>query len=157
MVNKLKVACFSGHRKLPRDCAELKKQLRAAIISLIEQGVVFFGAGGALGFDMLAEETVLELKNLYPHIKLILVLPCPAEQQTLKWNDKQRERYRNIYERADKIKVVSPEYTPDCMLERNRRLADNSAHLVCYLRQSVGGTFYTVNYAQEHGLNIIRL
>lgn len=156
-MNKSKVACFSGHRKLPRDCGELKKQLRAAIISLIEQGVVFFGAGGALGFDMLAEETVLELKSLYPHIKLILVLPCPAGQQTLKWNDKQRERYRNIYERADKIKVVSPEYTPDCMLKRNRRLVDNSAHLVCYLRQSTGGTFYTVNYAQEHGLNIIHL
>ncbi len=157
MVNKAKVACFSGHRKLPRDCEELKKQLRAAVISLIEQGVVFFGAGGALGFDMLAEETVLELKNQYPHIKLILVLPCPAEQQTLKWNDQQRERYYNIHDRADKIRTLSPRYTAACMLERNRHLVNNSAHLVCYLRQNRGGTFYTVNYAEKHNLNIIRL
>ncbi|MDE7194129.1 MAG: DUF1273 domain-containing protein [Oscillospiraceae bacterium] len=157
MIDKLKVACFSGHRRLPRDCGELRSRLRSAIVSLIEQGVVFFGAGGALGFDMLAEETVLELKGQYPHIKLILVLPCPAEQQTLKWNSQQRERYYGIHGKADKIRTVSPRYTPDCMLARNRCLVDNSAHLVCYLRQNSGGTFYTVNYAENRRLNIIRL
>lgn len=157
MIDKLKVACFSGHRRLPQDCGEIKERLRSAVISLIEQGVKFFGAGGALGFDMLVEETVLELKEEYPHIKLILVLPCTPEQQTLKWNDQQRERYYNIYDRADKVKTLSPQYTSECMLERNRYLVNNSAHLICYLHQNSGGTFYTVNYAQEQGLNIIRL
>lgn len=84
MIERLKVACFSGHRKLPEDNAELKNSLESAIIKLIEQGVIYFGAGGALGFDMLAEETVLQLKQRYPQIRLILVLPCPSEQQTLK-------------------------------------------------------------------------
>lgn len=157
MVDKLKVACFSGHRKLPEDNAEIKARLKSAVINLINQGVEFFGAGGALGFDMLAEETVLELKSQYPHIKLILVLPCPAEQQTLKWNDQQREKYCNIYDKADKIRILSPQYTADCMLERNRRLVNSSAHLVCYLRQNSGDTFYTVNYAEKLKLNIIRL
>lgn len=157
MIDKLKVACFSGHRRLTQDSEEIKTRLRSAVTALAERGVEFFGAGGALGFDMLAEETVLELKSLYPHIKLIFVLPCPAEQQTLKWNSEQRKRYDNILQKADKVKVLSPTYTPDCMLERNRHLVNNSAHLVCYLRRSAGGTFYTVNYAQEHGLNIIRL
>lgn len=59
IMNKLEVACFSGHRRLPRDCAELKRRLKSAVIDLIERGVVFFGAGGALGFGMIAEETVL--------------------------------------------------------------------------------------------------
>ncbi|MDE7194588.1 MAG: DUF1273 domain-containing protein [Oscillospiraceae bacterium] len=157
MIDKSKVACFSGHRRLSEDSEEIKKRLRSAVTFLIERGVEFFGAGGALGFDMLAEETVLELKRRYPHIKLILVLPCPAEQQTLKWCGGQRKRYNGILNKADKIRVLSPIYTPDCMLERNRHLVNSSAHLICYLRENTGGTFYTVNYAQKRGLNIIRL
>lgn len=157
MVDKSRVACFSGHRRLPQDCGEIKERLRSAVIALIEQGVKFFGAGGALGFDMLAAETVLELKELYPHIRLVLVLPCPPDQQTLKWNDEQRKRYYSIHDRADKVKILSPQYIDGCMLKRNRYLADKSAYLICYLRENSGGTFYTVNYAQKQGLNIIRL
>ena len=157
MVDKSKVACFSGHRKLPQNCEELRVALKKAIIGLIERGVIFFGAGGALGFDMLAEETVLKLKEEYPHIRLILVLPCQPEQQTLKWNAEQRRRYYDILEKADKVRVLSPQYTSGCMLARDRHLVNNSAYLVCYLRERYGGTAYTVDYAKRNGLQIIRL
>lgn len=126
MIDKSKVACFSGHRKLPEDCEELRKSLEAAITELIKKGVMYFGAGGALGFDMLAEETVIQMKQQYPQIRLILVLPCPLEQQTLKWNAAQRERYNKIMSKADKVRIPSPAYTPGCMLARNRHLVDNS-------------------------------
>lgn len=157
MVDRSKVACFSGHRKLPQDRAELSEKLKKEIIGLIERGVVFFGAGGAWGFDMLAEETVLELKEDYPHIRLILVLPCPPEQQTLKWNSEQRQKYYEILEKADRVRILSPQYTENCMLARNRHLIENSAYLVCYLREKRGGTAYTVNYAKHRGLQIIWL
>ena len=157
MVDRSKVACFSGHRRLPQDCEELRAKLKKNIIALIERGVVFFGAGGAWGFDMLAEETVIELKANYPHIRLVLVLPCPPDQQTLKWNAVQLQRYYEILERADKVRVLSPRYTNDCMLARNRHLVDDSAYLVCYLRERRGGTAYTVDYAERQGIQIIRL
>lgn len=157
MVDKLKVACFSGHRRLPQDSGELKKRLRAAVIDLINRGVIFFGAGGALGFDTLAAETVLELKAEYPQIRLVMVLPCPPEQQTLKWNSEQQKRYYGILGKADKVSILSPQYTSECMLKRNRHMVDNSAYLICYLREKSGGTFYTVNYAEKHNLNITRL
>lgn len=96
MVDKMKVACFSGHRKLSQDCTELQANLEKAIIELIERGVVFFGSGAALGFDQLAASTVLRLKEDYPHIRLVMVLPCPPEQQSLKWNDEQKKRYYEI-------------------------------------------------------------
>ena len=157
MIDKLKVACFSGHRRLPEDCKKLKSQLKSAVTNLITQGVIFFGAGGALGFDMLAAETVLELKEEYPQIRLVLVLPCPPEQQTLKWSGEQRKRYNGILGKADKIRILSAQYTSGCMLSRNRHLINNSAYLVCYLRENSGGTFYTVNYAETLNLKIIRL
>ena len=157
MVDKLKVACFLGHRRLPQDCEELRAKLKKEIIRLIERGVVFFGAGGAWGFDMLAEETVIEMKEDYPYIRLVLVLPCPPDQQTLKWSADQRQRYYEILERADKVRILSPKYTNDCLLARNRHLVDCSAYLICYLREQRGGTAYAVGYAREQGLNIIQL
>lgn len=157
MIEKSKVACFSGHRKLPSDCTELKNNLERAVVELIEQGVVLFGNGGALGFDMLAAETFLRLKKDYPHIKLVMVLPCPPEQQSLKWSDEQKKRYYNILEQADKVRILSPQYTNSCMLERNRHMVAHSGFLICYLRRNSGGTFYTVNCAERFGLEIIRL
>lgn len=157
MVDKMKVACFSGHRRLPQDCTELQTNLEKAIVELIERGVVFFGNGAALGFDQMAAETVLRLKEDYPHIRLVMVLPCPPEQQSSYWNDEQKKRYYKILGQADKVRILSPQYTEKCMLDRNRHMVDNSAYLICYLREQRGGTFYTVNYAERKGLNILRL
>lgn len=106
---------------------------------------------------MLAEETVIQMKQQYPQIRLILVLPCPPEQQTLKWNAAQMERYNKIVSKADKVRILSPAYTTGCMPARNRHLVDNSGYLVCFLLQNSGGTFHTVNYAEKQGLNILRL
>ncbi|MDE7360874.1 MAG: DUF1273 domain-containing protein [Oscillospiraceae bacterium] len=156
MIEKSKVVCFSGHRKLPQDCTELQANLEKAIVELIERGVVFFGNGGAVGFDALAATTVLRLKEDYPHIRLVMVLPCPPEQQSSRWNDEQKKRYYEILDRADKVRILSPQYTSSCMLDRNRHLVDNSAYLICYLREHSGGTFYAVGYAERQGLKILR-
>lgn len=157
MSDKSKTACFSGHRILPTNCDTLQENLEKAIVSLINQGVVFFDAGGALGFDMLAEETILKLKSRYPQIKLILVLPCPPQEQTKKWTTEQKNRYFCIYAKADKVYITSPQYINGCMLKRNRQMINNSTHLICYLREQRGGTYYTVHYAEKQGTNILRL
>ncbi len=157
MVDRSKVACFSVHRNLPEDCAELRASLEKAVISLIERGVVFFGNGGAVGFDQLAAETVLRLKKDYPHIRLVMVLPCPPEQQSLYWSNEQRKHYSKLLILADKVRVLSPKYTSDCLHKRNQHLVNNSGYIICYLRKQSGGTFNTVNYAEDQGLDIIRL
>ena len=61
--------CFTGHRKIPPEQMDtLARRLKKAIIELIENGYLYFGAGGALGFDTLVAQTVLELKGMYPKI-----------------------------------------------------------------------------------------
>ncbi len=157
MIERSKVACFSGHRKLPENCSKLRANLEKAIIELIERGVVFFGNGGAVGFDALAATTVLKLKKEYPHIRLVMVLPCPPEEQSMKWNEEQKKRYYDLLDQADKVRILSPRYTSGCMLNRNRHLVDNSGYLICYLREQHGGTFYTVNYAEQQRLKILRI
>ena len=116
---------------------------------------MYFGAGGALGFDTLAAQAVLKLKERYPDIKLILVLPCKT--QTSGWRQTDIDEYERIKAAADKVVYTSEVYYRGCMHKRNRHLVDNSSLCICYLTEDRGGTYYTVNYAKENGLQIINL
>ncbi|MBQ3044483.1 MAG: DUF1273 family protein [Clostridia bacterium] len=151
-----KTCCFTGHRRVPlEDCKKIKKSLIRNIEKLILNGVIFFGCGGARGFDMLAAESVLLLREKYPYIRLIMVYPC--ENQTAYWKRSDIERYNIIKKSADKYVYVSDYYYEGCMQKRNRHLIDCSSHCVCYLKYDKSGTSYTVNYAKKSGLNVINI
>ena len=151
-----KTCCFTGHRELPFwGRRGIAAKLEKVIIEQINNGIRFFGAGGALGFDTLAAQTVLKLKKEYPKIKLILVLPCVTQAQG--WPHKDVEEYERIKAQADKVVYVSQQYTPGCMHRRNRHLVDNSSVCICYLTKQDGGTAYTVSYARKRELEVINL
>ena len=148
--------CFTGHRNLPPSkINEIQIQLESVLSELIENGFRFFGAGGALGFDTLAAQTVLNLKKKHPHIKLILVRPC--QNQDKMWPQTDKKIYSDIKSKADKIVYTSNEYYSGCMQKRNRHLVNNSSVCVCYLNKQSGGTAYTVDYAKKNGLKIINI
>ena len=148
--------CFTGHRALPpEERGAIAYQLEQTVIMLIQAGIRFFGAGGARGFDTLAAQTILKLRRKYPHIKLILVLPCLS--QTQGWRDEDIKVYESIKTAADKVTYTSEKYTQGCMHKRNRHLVDHSSICVCYLTEDWGGTAYTVNYAKKQGLKVINL
>lgn len=153
---RAKTCCFTGHRSLSgTEKFKVAVRLREIIAEQIKTGVVFYGAGGARGFDALAAHTVLEMKKEYPQLRLILVLPC--EDQTRRWCSEDIAVYEDIKRRSDKVAYVSREYTPDCMHKRNRHLVDHSGTCICYLTRSSGGTAYTVDYARKKGLRIINI
>lgn len=151
-----KTCCFTGHRDIPfLKLHSIKKRLEKAVEQSIKEGYCYFGAGGALGFDTLAANAVLQLKEKYPSIKLILVLPCRS--QTRGWKQSDIDEYERIKSEADKVVYTSEEYYSGCMHKRNRHLVDNSSKCICYLTQSSGGTAYTVNYAKDNGLKIVNV
>lgn len=153
---KDQTACFTGHRKLPfLQKRKIKRKIKQVLIEAVEQGYRYFGDGGACGFDLLAAQTVLELKREYPQIKLILVLPC--QEQTRGWAQQNIEEYERIKAAADKVVFTSKEYYSGCMQKRNRHLVDNSSLCICYLTEKSGGTVYTVDYARSQGLKIINV
>ena len=150
---KEKTCCFTGHRALLKDkLSSISNCLEKTIIKYINEGYRYFGSGGALGFDTLAAETIIQLKERYPYIKLILVLPCIS--QTKGWMESDIRKYNNIKLHADKIVYVSKEYTKDCMFKRNRHLVNYSSLCICYLDKTFGGTAYTVNHAKKNNLKI---
>lgn len=152
---KNKTCCFTGHRIMTDNHIIVKEKLKTEILKLINNGVCYFGTGGAIGFDTIAALTILELRQTYTHIKLILVLPCPEQDKY--WNDKDKRIYAKIKEQADKITFISNHYTKQCMFIRNRWLVDNSGYCITYCNSSIGGTAYTVKYALSKNVKIINL
>ena len=148
--------CFSGHRDISyTEIPYIKRTIRREIEELIENGVIYFGVGGARGFDTIVSKEIIKMKKKYSQIKLIIVLPCG--DHNIKWKLKDKIQYFFIKKKADKIKVLSPKYYNRCMLVRNEHLVNNSSYLICYIRKSTGGTAYTLKYAEKKKLNIIKI
>lgn len=150
--------CFTGHRFLPAgEVAEICGRLREEIENMAGQGKTIFLAGGALGFDTLAAQEVLRLREEgIPDLHLVLVLPCLGQET--KWNRRDQEIYHQLIRRADEVIYTGDLYDNGCMFRRNRYLVDHStACICCYSGQSRGGTAYTVKYARKQGLNVVNL
>ncbi len=153
---KNRSCCFTGHRFIPKgDMSALCRRLVESIEMLVAEGITEFYSGGAIGFDMLAAEAVLFLKDRYPQIRLHIIVPC--ENQDVKWSEENKIRYRKIKDSADEVRCLSPVYFNGCMQVRNRYMVDNSCVCIAYLTKMTGGTAGTVKYAQNKEIRCIIL
>ena len=152
----MKTCCFTGHR-IMKITLELVQKLRETIIDVIGKGVTDFYNWGAIGWDMLCAETVMELKPNYPDIKLHLLLPCPSEEQSKGWNKAQIAQYEKILNAADSVTVVFEHYTSNCMKRRNERLVELADCCICYCTNRRSGTGQTVHMAEKKGIPVINL
>lgn len=143
---------FTGHRKMPQArINEVKTILKIKIKNLIEdKGVENFIAGGALWFDTIAAETVIELKEEYPHIKLYLYLPC--YDQSKLWRAEDRFKWRMMMSKVDGYKYITEgTYTDDCMQKRNYKMVDDADYGLAYCVIGKSGTGMTISYAEQGG------
>ena len=85
---KEKVCCFTGHRKMYMSDFEVRSRLEELLDVLISKGVIYYGCGGALGFDTIAAKCVIRARSKNPKVKLILVLPC--KDQDKMWSDEDK-------------------------------------------------------------------
>lgn len=158
-------ACsFTGHRpeKLPwrsnesdPRCVALKEKLIDAIRSVYSSGISHFICGMAKGCDMYFAEAVIALRDEYSDITLEAAVPCPTQSHG--WGSADRQRYNYILHQCDHVELVQHEFTPDCMMLRNKYMVDHSNVLIAVYDGTVGGTMGTVNYATRQGLEIIRI
>ena len=152
-----KVCCFTGNREMHAiKPSELYQKLRVTLIDLIEnKGFTDFRAGGARGFDTVAALCVLELKAIYPQVKLHLYLPCKNQERY--YNSIERKFYYATLDKADTSRYIQANYSNTAMFARNRALVDGSDVCVAFSSKSSGGTYYTVNYANQKNVPVIHL
>ncbi len=135
-------ATFIGHR----ECWGVdKEKVRTAVIDLIEKGVNTFLSGGMGSFDGMGARVVYELKEKYPHIQNILVIPYLTFNV---WNKEIFDEilYPDGFEKYH-FKAAIP--------ARNKFMVDNSAYAICYVTHGWGGAAQTYERAKKKGLTII--
>ena len=125
------------------------------LIPLLEQEVRYFGVGGALGFDTLVAEKLLELRGQYPQIRVILVLPFRDYQS--RWTAAQQARAARIESRVDKVVYCCDAPSREAFLARDRHLVDGSAYCIGCCTRAAGGTAYTLRYAERPRLQICNI
>lgn len=149
-------ACLTGHRHMTaEERVTVRAQLERTLCTLIEEGVTYFGVGGAIGFDLLAAQTILSLKDRYEAVRLIVVLAC--RDQAARWHAADAATLADVCVRADKVVCLQDTYTPECMKTRDRYLVDHSGVCVCWLTHYGGGTGYTEQYALKNGKRVVHV
>lgn len=163
-MDRAKTCTFTGHRenKLPwrgneddPRCLRLKQQIFDAAEALYQSGYRHYICGMANGSDLYFGEAVLRLREEHPDITLEAAIPC--EGQSRHWNEALRRRYDRLARECDYTTVIQKDYTPDCMLRRNRYMVDAASVLIAAYNGSPGGTRSTLLYAMRQGLQIIEL
>ena len=154
--------CFTGHRpdKLPwgldensAECRKLRIEIAIQLEALHSAGIAHFISGMALGCDLLFAEAVLAMREEYDDVTLEAAVPCDSQANS--WPEEQKERYNAILSSCDTVTFVQHQYTPGCMLRRNRYMVDNSSVLLACFNGSSGGTMNTLLYARRQGVKTI--
>ena len=144
-------ACFfTGHRIIPSDSRRnIYNQVREICIKLItENNVKDFICGGALGFDTLAANLIIELRKEYPHIQLHLYFPCT--NQIERWSMYNKKIWESIRLLADDYRYISDmEYVSGCMQLRNKAMVNDALYGIAYCTRQFSGTASTIKYANE--------
>ena len=154
---KSKSLACTGHRTVPveRQYGRSARLVEAVSVAC-QSGITCFFSGMAMGFDLMAAETILSLKGKYPEIRLIAVVPF--RRQSCRWPSMEKERYQNIISRADQVIVLSEHYFHGCLLRRNDFMLEHSCGVIAfYDGKPYGGTFYTCREARKRCMDIINL
>ena len=144
-MSECKSCFFIGHR----DADErLLPRLELVIDRLIlEENVRYFYVGGYGSFDRLAAAAVRRMKQKYPDISLMLVLPYhPAERPT-----EAPDGFDGTYH-PEGLENTPKRYA---IVRANKIMVDASDWLVCYVRHGAGNSRKLLEYAQrraERGL-----
>lgn len=150
-----KICIFTGHRELPPKREDLPATLRRHITALHADGFTDFLSGGAMGFDLLAAQAVLDLRPVLPGLRLLMILPCEGQDRAYPPAD--RAQYRSVLDQADLVRYTAHTYYKGCMLARDRVLAEAADFCLCYLTRSTGGTAYTVRQCALRDVPICNL
>ena len=144
---------FTGHRIISLNRSE---EARAHSGFYLRVGYDPFYCGMALGFDMMAAEVVLSLKDKFLDIQLIAIVSFSGQSD--RWASSEQERYHRILAKADKMLVLSGNYFRGCLLRRNDYMLSRSCGVIAYYNgKPQGGTFYTVRKAGRMKMDVVNI
>lgn len=154
VIYKQQTCCFTGHRNLPKyEEQKVLTRVRYHLWPILNRGVKYLAVGGAVGFDMVVAEYLLDRRDQSGEkYKVISFLPYPDWRSG--WAEEDILRQDRIMKRCDKVSYACPEYSRDAFLIRDRLLVDASGYCISYCNRTTGGTAYTVRYALKNDVPV---
>ena len=140
----MKKVVFIGHN----ECFGLKESDLVNIIKkCIEDGFTHFISGGQGGFDRKCAYTVFHIKQQYPNIKNVLVIPYLDFK---------------VFNKEIFDEIIYPEgfekyHYKAAILQKNRYMVRESQFAICYVGHKWGGAYATYRFASKCGLKIFNL
>ena len=139
---------FIGHREadeqlLPRLELEIEKLIAV-------ENVRYFYVGGYGGFDRIAASAVKHVKQKYPDITLMLVLPYhPADHPTETPNGFDGTYYPDGLENTPKRYAI---------MRTNKIMVDTCNYLICYVNHGASNSRKLLEYARQREIKgLIRI
>lgn len=137
------IVTFCGHREV-QEPAKVRKWLYVTVEGLILEDADCFYLGGYGQFDAMAANIVRELKQKYPCIRSVLVLPyLDREYDTSGYDESIYPPLENVPRRY-------------AISKRNEYMVDNADVVVAYVVYGYGGASKMLEYAERKHKRIIR-
>lgn len=146
-----KACTFIGNRDLSlNEQWALRPRLQQAIMNYLNAGGYFFACGGSYGFDLVAAEEVLNFKQYYPYIQMILLLPYP--HYTSRWTMEDQQRLQQVMQYSI-YRYSYSAYRKGIYSERNQQLIDGSNYCIYYSDSKTAPyTQSIIDYAIDNGI-----
>ncbi|MDQ0206022.1 SLOG family protein [Alkalicoccobacillus murimartini] len=131
----------------------IKKALSKQLISLIEEGIEWVIISGQQGVELWSAEVVFDLKELYPDVKVAVLLPFL--EQEAQWKEASKEQYQHVLNHADFVKAITNRVydSPAQLRLKNDYLVDKSDALLILYDEDHPGTpkFYLEPALKKQG------
>ena len=138
------IVTFCGHSQIA-DKDTVRKRLTDEILELLRAGYRKFYLGGYGDFDNLAAVILNELKDAYPDMERLLILPYPDRKVDTSLYD---ETLDPPLENVPKRFAIS---------YRNKWMTEQASIMVAYVEHDWGGAAKTLEQAVRKGLRIINI
>lgn len=154
---KAETCCFTGHRNVGKNgSAAIRAEIRKHVLEKLNQGFTTFLVGGAMGFDMLCAEVLVDLREKEgKNLRLVSVLPFPDWRES--WPREEYDREERILNASDEIRYSAEEHSRNAYLDRDRSMVDESGACLAWCTRKAGGTAYTIRYAMKQGIHVTNL
>ena len=134
---------FCGHRDVFDKEGKIRTWLMETVENLIHRGADLFYLGGYGGFDRMAASVVREMKQAYPQIESVLVLPFLDSKLDTSGYD------GTVY---PPLETVPRRFA---ILKRNEFMVREADVLVAYVIYEWGGAYKTLSFARRKKKEII--
>ena len=164
-IEKTKTIAFTGNRNLTSTSGLSGIDLQTAIIQKLynliekehtENGIINFMTGMAMGLDFLAGLAITEVRQQYPAIQFIAVIPFQGQHNN--FTQQEKSYHENLCQCANHIITVSDNPGTPAYHKRNDFLIANSSKIIAYhngkYRSGAGSTIRKATYL---GVEVINL